>query len=126
MIDDINIESTELPLPDGALRLPSGGWALLKPSSLATGRDVRVIRRALNEEGTGDIMSGAMAATLGALVVDWQIPGRPQLPLPMAGRASLDMLPADDLLTLEEAVRPFMLRILGQEPKRKAGESDPS
>lgn len=121
-------ETTEIPLPGlpGEQRLPSGGWAQLRPVSSLTGADVRRIRNALNSEGTGDILGGALAAGIGAVVMDWQIPGRNQLVLPRVGAKVLNELPALDLLHLEDAVRPFVLRILGKEEKAKDGETDPS
>lgn len=119
---------TEIPLPGlpGEMRLPSGGWAQLRPTSLLTGADVKRIRAALNAEGTGDILGGALAAGIGAVVADWQIPGRDQLPLPVAGKQVLMSLSMDDLLFLEDCVRPFVLRILGKEQDKPKGESDPS
>lgn len=118
-------ESFPLPGMPGEMRLPSGGWAVLRPFDQLTGRDVRVIRAALNSEGTGDILGGAFAKGIAAVVVEWQIPNRHQLELPIKGAAVLDRLPADDLMALEDAVRGFVLRILGKEEK-KAGEADPS
>jgi hypothetical protein len=119
--------TTEIPLPGlpGEIRLPSGGWAQLKPVSELTGRDVRRIRTALNADGTGDTMSQAMALTLGAIVVEWQIPGQSMLQLPYANPAVLDRLSFDDLMALEEIAEPIMKRALGHRDK-KAGESDPS
>jgi hypothetical protein len=118
--------TTEIPLPGlpGEVRLPSGGWAQLKPFSAATGADVKRVRRALNADGTGDILGGAFAAGIGVVVVEWQIPGQSMLQLPFNNPAVLDRLPADDLLALEDTVRPWVLRILGHE--KKAGEADPS
>jgi hypothetical protein len=117
----------QFPMPPGAMRLPSGGWAQLRPFDDLTGRDIRVIRRALNAEGTGDILGGALAAGIGAVVCDWQIPNRPQLELPTREPSKvLDRLPARDLLALEAHVRPFVEQILGKEDKGKADEPDPS
>lgn len=130
-MSDIETElvHTEIPLPGlpGEVRLPSGGWAQLKPASALTGRDVRRIRTALNAEGTGDTMSQAMALTIGALVVEWQIPGQSMLQLPHAGgQAVLDRLSWEDLLVLEEIAEPVMKRALGHKDKKREGEADPS
>lgn len=125
MSDDIRTESTPDPYPlptdPGAVRLPSGGWAILRDPAQLTGRDVRRVRAALNADGTGDILDGALTAGIGVRVTEWQIPARPQLPLPVNGnRTGLDLLPADDLLTLEDLVRPWVMRVLGQEKKAEA------
>lgn len=124
---DVAEATNEIPLPGlpGEVRLPSGGWAQLKPVSALTGRDVRRIRTALNADGTGDTMSQAMALTLGAVVVEWQIPGQSMLQLPHANPAVLDRLSFDDLMALEEIAEPIMKRALGHRDK-KAGEADPS
>lgn len=114
-----------LEMPAGATRLPSGGWALLKPRSELTGLDVRRIRKTMNADGTGDMITGAMAATLAALVVDWQIPGRDQLQLPYVSPAVLDRVPFDDLMALEDVARPIMRRALGDDDKKDGG-ADPS
>lgn len=130
MSDTLETEEihAEIPLPGlpGEMRLPSGGWAVLRPTSQLTGADVKRIRAALNAEGTGDILGGALAAGIGAVVADWQIPGRAQLPLPRAGHRVLASLPMDDLLALEDSVRPFVLRILGKEQDKPKGDADPS
>lgn len=108
-------------LPDGATRLPSGGWVVLKPTSAATGKDVKRVRAALDKDGTGTILSGALTVAIGVRVGDWQVTdslGRP-VPLPFNNPTVLDNISADDLLMLEGAVRPWVLRILnmGQEDK---------
>lgn len=117
-------DTPEIDMPAGAVRLPSGGWALLKPRSELTGLDVRRIRKTMNADGTGDMISGAMAATLGALVVDWQIPGRDQLALPFTTPTVLDRVPFDDLMALEDVARPIMRRALGEDKKEDG--PDPS
>lgn len=113
-----------LPMPDGAMRLPSGGWALFKPFDLATGKDIKRIRGALDADGTGEILTGAMARTLAALVVEWQFPRLEQVVLPCHSLATLDRIPALDLLTMEEYVQEFTQRVLGRKPEQ--GKTDPS
>lgn len=122
--DTPDTTESELLMPDGATRLPSGGWAVLKPFEQLNGIDVRRIRAALNREGTGEIMGGALAIGIGAVVMDWQVPGRDRLALPHNNAKVLDALPMLDLLHLEDQVRPIVERIMGKESK--AGEADPS
>jgi hypothetical protein len=117
-------ETEDMTMPPGATRLPSGGWAVLKPRNELTGLDVRRIRKTMNAEGTGDMVSGAMAATLGAIIVDWQIPGRDRLKLPYHDPRALDAVPFDDLMTLEDVARPIMRRALGEDKKEDG--PDPS
>lgn len=101
-------------LPDGATRLPSGGWVALNPTSVATGKDIRRVRAALDKDGTGTILTGALAVAIGVRVAEWEITdgtGR-NTPLPFNNPAVLDNIPGDDLLALEDMVRPWVLRIL--------------
>lgn len=113
-------------MPPNATRLPSGGWAILRPLDELTGRDIKTIRRALNGTGTGDIMGAALAAGLAAVVADWQIPGRPQLPLPLHNAKSLDALPARDLFALESYVKSVVEQALGSGDEGRGGAADPS
>lgn len=132
-MSDESTETTapaEIPLPGvpGELRLPSGGYAVLRPASTLTGAHAKRVRLALNHDGDGDIANSAIALTLACVVVDWQIPGLPQLPLPTGAnpQQALDRLPLDDFLALEDAVKDTMKRLLGQKEEAKQGESDPS
>jgi hypothetical protein len=116
-------------LPDGAIRLPSGAWAVLRPTSAVTGRDVKRVRAALDKDGTGTILSGALAAAIGVRVAEWSIvdgTGR-GVPLPFNNPAVLDIISADDLLELESLVRPWVMRILnlGKAEDKDKG-ADPS
>ena len=134
LMSDENVQAepvnTEIPLPGvpGELRLPSGGWAVLRPASSLNGAHVRRIRTGLNQDGDGDVAVATIALTLSCLVVDWQIPGLPQLPLPSGANPqhSLDRLPIDDFLALEEAVKPTLRKALGQKEKAEQGAPDPS
>lgn len=120
----------EFPLPGvpGELRLPSGGWAVLRPASSLNGAHVRRIRTGLNFDGDGDVAYATISLTLACVLMDWQIPGLPQLPLPSAANASqsLDRLPIDDFIALEEAIKPTLRRALGQKEKAEPGAPDPS
>lgn len=111
-------------LPSGATRLPSGGWVALRPTSAVTGRDIKRVRSALDKDGAGTILSGALAAAIGVRVAEWQIDNGAGLntPLPFNRPDVLDGIPGDDLLALEDLVRPWVLRILGAEK----GERNPS
>lgn len=112
--------------PPGAIELPSGGWALLRETSAANGATVQRVRRALNLDGDGDIMTEACATAITALLEDWQFPGDVKHAFPTYANASamLAQLPADDLLVLEEHVTPWVGRILGL--RRKMTATGPS
>lgn len=119
--DDVPIFDHDPSLPDGAVRLPSGAWAVLKPTAAVTGRDIKRVRLALDKDGTGTILSGALAVAIGVRVENWNITdgtGR-EVPLPFNNPAVLDIISGDDLLELESLVRPWVMRILnlGKEDK---------
>lgn len=119
--DDVPTINHDPSLPDGAVRLPSGAWAVLKPTSAVTGKDIKRVRAALDKDGTGTILSGALAVAIGVRVADWSIldgTGR-EVPMPFNNTAVLDIISGDDLLELESLVRPWVMRILnlGKEDK---------
>jgi hypothetical protein len=120
---------TEIALPDveGAHRLPSGGYAVLRPASMLTGSHVKRVRTALNSDGDGDITNIAIGLLLACVVVDWQIPGVKELAPPSMANPwqSLDRLPIDDFLALEEVVKPVMRRVLGMKAEAAPGTPDP-
>ena len=129
MSDKSKATAEKLTPPPGAIELPSGGWALLRGPETATGHDVHAIRRTLNIDGDGDILNGAAAMALAVLLDDWQFPEdlyreQPQLPTKANAVSMLAMLRAADLMALEEAVMPFVGKVMGLRRKLTAG--DPS
>lgn len=129
MSDKSKATAEKLTPPPGAIELPSGGWALLRGPETATGSDVHAIRRTLNIDGDGDILNGAAATALAVLLDDWQFPQDaypepPRLPSRANAVSMLGMLRAADLMALEEAVMPFVSRIMGL--RRKLTAADPS
>lgn len=128
-MSDESTPETEIPLPgvEGEHRLPSGGYAVLRPTSMLTGSHVKRVRTALNSDGDGDITNIAIGLLLACVVVDWQIPGVPQLAPPSMANPwqALDRLPIDDFLALEEIVKPVMRRVLGMPEPKTPGTPDP-
>jgi hypothetical protein len=99
-------------MPPGAHRLPSGGWVLLSDTSAVNGRDVFNLRKGLDEDGTGSVGNAVLLAALGIRVMDWRIPGRPNLPLPRGNATWLQMVGWEDLLAMEKLVEDWTTRIL--------------
>lgn len=126
MSDTTTTDEVHLGMPDGATRLPSGGYVVMRPTSSATGRDVKRIRQALNHDGTGDIFNAAMATAIGVLagecmIVNWQGQGEAKM---LNHPAVLDTLPADDMMAIEDMVRPWVQGIL--RPEGRDAAADPN
>jgi hypothetical protein len=110
-------DTTEIELPEGAHRLPSGGWVMLSDENAATGKDVHNLRKALDKEGTGTIGNALLAEAIGQRVIRWEIPGRPNLPLPRGNTTWLSLLGWEDTLAIEELVEGWAKRVaLGRKP----------
>lgn len=121
-------DTTEIEIPPGAHRLPSGGWVLLTEESEHNGRDVYELRRALDVKGSGSQGSAVLQAAIGLRVRQWHIPGRPNLPLPRGNTTWLPMLTVADTLALEELVQDWAQWLatgVPRDPQKPASESGP-
>lgn len=94
------------------IELPGGGWVRFRDEDTLTGRDVYAIRAAidvLEAKTLGEITNNFMRAAFEVLIDQWEIPGRPNLPVPSAD-PKMDptaMLPWKTLKEIEKAVRPL-------------------
>lgn len=126
--DTLTAESVGIAVPDvfegEMVRLPSGGWAALMPTSELRGQDVYRVRRGLDKDGAGEMMNVSLAAAIAVRVLDWRLPGFPdnQPPLPHRDPKVLGAISADDLICLEEHLMPWVQRVLGKKPET----ADPS
>lgn len=118
-------KQTEIEMPPGAHRLPSGGWVLLSDEDAVTGKDVYQMRRALDGDGTGSIGNEALATAMDIRVANWDIPGRPNLPVPRGNRTWLSLVHWEDLLAMEALVEGWSQRILFPGRFRKADNGEP-
>lgn len=114
-------ETTEIEMPPGAHRLPSGGWVLLSDPDAATGRDVFALRRALDSEGMGEMANVLLTSALEIRVIGWEIPGKPKLPLPRSNKTWLSQLGYRDVLALERLVKKWAKDVM-QGDDEEAGE----
>lgn len=110
---------TTVTIPEGAVALSGGGWAVLRDLDDLTGKQVKEIRRGLDKEkdGTGAMVNELFTRALVAAIEAWHIPklgGDVRTP-EIAGAAVLDMLSARDLRTLERAVDPWLKDLTGGE-----------
>ncbi len=114
-------------MPPGAHKLPSGGWVLLSDESETTGADVMKIRRSLDahKDGVGSVSNMGLIAALDIRVRDWEIPGRPNLPLPRGNTTWAVLIGWEDMLALEELVEDWAQRILSGSKKTAKDGSDP-
>lgn len=123
--------STDLrPAPDGAIKLPSGGWALLSDPDDATGRDIATMRKAMNEEGVGDFTTALTAYAICVRLVDWELPGLPNLQTRFPhdqAKSITGMLRARDLKALERLILPWAKEMIGvtKADEAKQGEGEP-
>jgi hypothetical protein len=109
-------------LPEGATRLPSGGWVKISDARTATGKDVRRLRQALNEDGDGNVFNSAMTRAMEIRVLEWEIPGRPNLRVPMWEKGAADLLTADDLIAIESLIKDWALSFVRQDKPKDDGE----
>lgn len=128
---DIHGTTEVRPKPDGALDLPSGGWALLSNPDDMTGKDRRYLRECLNKmsEGMGALYNDMLFRALAVRVIAWEIPGRENWPLPHTGLMAIERISARDLDALEGAVREWARQTSGvadsQESVDEQGEGAP-
>lgn len=111
-------------MPEGALKLPSGGWVQILPEEHCTGRHRRMVREAMDRDGLGSMLNAAYAKALGARVEAWDLPYAPNLPLPSAGAQILDVVRDPDLRAMEEAVKDWALDVAGMQQRKAKPEAD--
>lgn len=114
------------PAPDGALRLPSGGWVKFVPEDERTGRHRRMVREAMDQDGLGSMLNVAYAKAFAALVTAWHLPYAPDLPLPLAGPQIMDAVRDRDVKVMEGEVMAWTLDAAGMQTRaaKAAAESD--
>jgi hypothetical protein len=99
----------------------------LLPEGDTTGRHVRELRKAMNEDAMGDVMNVLLAHAACIRVTGWEIPGRPALPLPQPldkAQSYLDMLPARDVIAIEDLILPWAREMAGMRQREDSAEGE--
>lgn len=120
MTHNVPMSDTNTPtdLPPGALALPSGGWVVITSTDLAPGKIVRKVRECMDKDGVGSMLNAGYAAALSGLVTDWHFPTMPATPpLPYTNPLILDLIPGNDLLVMEDAVKAWVMKIAGMKDR---------
>lgn len=107
------------------IELPSGGkvWFRDLDEQPLTGKDLRRWRTVLNELGRGNYVIRSAELLLAMFVVRWEIPDRPRLPLPSEDPKITDLLSAEDVQEIEDALEP-MIDVLNGVANRKRNTGD--
>ncbi|HEX5997270.1 MAG TPA: hypothetical protein VFY84_19190 [Jiangellales bacterium] len=109
------------------LVLPSGGKVRFHPTSVATTKDVRYLRRARDAEGAGSFFNDLMERAMRLLIEEWEIPGRPTLRVPKYDPKATESLIGHDLIKIEKHLTPFVMDMIGDDrPKADQGEDLPA
>lgn len=121
---DIHGTTEVRPKPDGAIDLPSGGWALLSDPDEMTGKERRYLRESINQmrTGMGDLYNDLLYRALAVRVVAWEIPGKPNWPLPHTGVMAIERIRAKDLEVLEDSIRQWARVASGIATNDEGGE----
>jgi hypothetical protein len=122
-MSDGNTEAQVLP---ETITLPSGGMVWFRDVETLTGKDVKWYRRATFGDGTrGENMNATSEALMYLLVVRWEFPYLPGLPLPSQDQQVGDLLHWRDLVALEDAMAPVMPLLRGQGVPRPGADTTP-
>lgn len=129
---------SEPDIPPGAIRLPHvtagerAGWVRLVPEEEITGRDIRHVRKALNEArgGTGDLSNATFTNACQVRIAAWNIPYRTGpanagLPIPRHDPMALDLLWADDYDALERLLTRWAMDIVNFDPNDRGDNGGP-
>lgn len=102
------IDGTEHHIPE-QLTLPSGGNVWFRDVETLTGKDVKTYRR-VRYAGTtaGERIIAASEVLAQLLITRWEIPDKPNLPLPTDNQTITDLLSWRDLLAIEAAIAPVI------------------
>ena len=103
-------ETEPVDLPEGAIKLPSGGWVKISDERAATGKDVRKMREALNADGDGNILNQMMTRALEVRVLDWNIPSGPACPCRCTTKALATCSPPTTSSPLRMSSKPGLSR----------------
>jgi hypothetical protein len=108
------------------LTLPSGGKVTFRSPDVLTGRDLRYLRAARDQEGMGTFYNVLSQRAMELLVETWDIPDRPTLRTPQYDKAAPDKLSAGDLRALERHLQqPVLDLVRDDEPDDGAPGSPP-
>lgn len=129
---------SEPDIPPGAVRLPHvtagerAGWVQLVAEDEITGRDIRHVRKALNEarEGTGSLSNATFTNACQVRISAWHIPYRSGpagagLPVPRHDPLALNELWADDYTAIERLLTRWAMDIVNFNPDDKGDDGEP-
>lgn len=129
---------SEPDIPPGAIRLPHvtagerAGWVQLVPEDEITGRDIRHVRKALNEarKGTGDLSNATFTNACQVRISAWSIPYRSGpakegLTIPRHDPLVLNELWADDYTAIEQLITRWAMNIVNFDPDERADDGEP-
>lgn len=85
------------------------GWATFGDLDDLTGFQMRKIRKAAGSSANeGEAANNFFGEVLADLVEAWEVPGKPDLPIPKRDPKAVDRCPARFLAALEKHVRPHL------------------
>lgn len=79
------------------------------------GSHIARLRRAVGNENRGEAANALYAEALALLVVRWDIPGLPNLPIPKQDKKNLLRLPAVCLRAMERQIRPVLDKLMKED-----------
>lgn len=124
--EDITTNTPQSLIEAQTFGLPSGGSVTLLGEDELTGRDLRVIRKAMDLDGAGTITNELYARAMTALITAWELPYRESLDIPSRLKdpnIAYELLKLTDLRTIERKVDAFLQEITGRE--KAAGDPQP-
>lgn len=101
------------------------GWVEFRDFDDLTGADMKRLRRgAGSSENNGEASNVFYAEAFAALITAWDVPGKPDLPIPKQNAKNIDYAPAGFVRAIERHLDPFLDELM-RSGKRAEDNGEP-